>query len=128
MQNNAPPGAGLGAIVLGFVVVAIGMSNGWVSGYAINPARDLGPRLALWCVGYGKNLWTDFWYWWLLGVSCAFSGQHSEPSLTLLGSQPIAGTIVGGIGGALLYDLLIFTGPGRCVALCHEPPELHDRN
>lgn len=94
-ENNAPPGAGLGAIVLGFVVVAIGMSNGWVSGYAINPARDLGPRLALWCVGYGKNLWTDFWYWWLLG--------------------PIAGTIVGGIGGALLYDLLIFTGPGSPV-------------
>ncbi|GAA5874273.1 hypothetical protein JCM3774_000927 [Rhodotorula dairenensis] len=94
-ENNAPPGAGLGAIVLGFVVVAIGMSNGWVSGYAINPARDIGPRLALWCVGYGKNLWTDFWYWWLLG--------------------PIAGTLVGGIGGALLYDLLIFTGPGSPV-------------
>lgn len=71
-QNNAPPGAGLGAIVLGFVVVAIGMSNGWVSGYAINPARDIGPRLALWCVGYGKNLWTDFWYWWLLGVRLPF--------------------------------------------------------
>lgn len=106
--------------MLGFVVVAIGMSNGWVSGYAINPARDLGPRLALWCVGYGKNLWTDFWWWWLLGVSCAFSGRYSEPLLTRIFSQPIAGTIVGGIGGALLYDLLIFTGPGRCVALCHE--------
>ncbi|BGP53934.1 hypothetical protein JCM8202v2_001506 [Rhodotorula sphaerocarpa] len=94
-ENNAPPGAGIGAIVLGFVVVSIGMSNGWVSGYAINPARDLGPRIALSCLGYSSGLWTDYWWWWLLG--------------------PICGPVVGGIAGALAYDLLIFTGPGSPV-------------
>ncbi|GJN88474.1 hypothetical protein Rhopal_001440-T1 [Rhodotorula paludigena] len=91
-ENNAPPGAGLGAIVLGFVVVAIGMSNGWISGYAINPARDLGPRLALWCLGYGMKLWHHDHWWWIVG--------------------PICGPLVGGIAGALAYDILIFTGPG----------------
>ncbi|GAA5863873.1 hypothetical protein JCM1840_005798 [Sporobolomyces johnsonii] len=94
-ENNAPPGAGLGAIVLGFVVTAIGMSNGWVSGYAINPARDFGPRLALWCVGYGLELWTHNDWWWIVG--------------------PICGTLVGALGGCFAYDLCIFTGPGSPV-------------
>ncbi|GAA6026956.1 hypothetical protein JCM8097_005993 [Rhodosporidiobolus ruineniae] len=94
-ENNAPPGAGLGAIVLGFVVTAIGMSNGWISGYAINSARDLGPRLALWCVGYGTKLWHHDQWWWLVGAVC--------------------GPLVGGIAGALAYDICIFTGPGSPV-------------
>lgn len=37
---------GLNPLILGFLVVAIGMSFGPTTGYAINPARDLGPRLA----------------------------------------------------------------------------------
>ncbi|GAA5957964.1 hypothetical protein JCM21900_005570 [Sporobolomyces salmonicolor] len=94
-ENNAPPGAGLGAIVLGFVVTAIGMSNGWVSGYAINPARDFGPRLALWCVGYGLKLWTHNDWWWIVG--------------------PICGTLIGALAGCFTYDLCIFTGPGSPV-------------
>ncbi|GAA5833262.1 hypothetical protein JCM11251_005188 [Rhodosporidiobolus azoricus] len=94
-ENNAPPGAGLGAIVLGFVVVAIGMSNGWISGYAINSARDLGPRLALWVLGYGIKLWHHDDWWWLTGAIC--------------------GPIVGSIAGALAYDICIFTGPGSPV-------------
>ncbi|GAA6062008.1 hypothetical protein JCM10212_006083 [Sporobolomyces blumeae] len=94
-ENNAPPGAGLGAIVLGFVVVAIGMSNGWVSGYAINPARDLGPRFALWVVGYGTKVWTHDDCWWIFG--------------------PILGPLAGSLGGCLTYDLLIFSGPGSPV-------------
>ncbi|GAA5888183.1 hypothetical protein JCM6882_000312 [Rhodosporidiobolus microsporus] len=94
-ENNAPPGAGLGAIVLGFIVVAIGMSNGWISGYAINIARDLGPRLALWSLGYGVKLWHHNDWWWLSGAIC--------------------GPIVGGIAGAFAYDACIFTGPGSPV-------------
>ncbi|GAA5947353.1 hypothetical protein JCM3765_001637 [Sporobolomyces pararoseus] len=94
-ENNAPPGAGLGAIVLGFVVVAIGMSNGWVSGYAINPARDIGPRFALWAVGYGTQVWTHDDCWWIFG--------------------PLLGPLVGSVGGCLAYDMLIFNGPGSPV-------------
>lgn len=60
--------------------------------YAINPARDFGPRLALWCLGYGTQLWTHDSWWWLIG--------------------PICGTLVGSIIGALLYDACIYCGPG----------------
>ncbi|ORY58680.1 aquaporin-like protein [Leucosporidium creatinivorum] len=91
-ENNAPPGAGLGALVLGFVVTAIGMSMGWISGYAINVARDFGPRLALWCIGYGTKLWTHDACWWLVG--------------------PICGTILGALAGCFIYDLMVFTGGG----------------
>src|SRR6266704_2772653 len=45
--NEAPIGLGtLGALPVGLLVFAIGLSLGGTTGYAINPARDLGPRLA----------------------------------------------------------------------------------
>ncbi|ORY73092.1 aquaporin-like protein [Leucosporidium creatinivorum] len=94
-ENNAPPGAGLGALILGLVVISIGMSMGWISSYAINPARDFGPRLALWALGYGKLLWTHDQWWWLVG--------------------PIAGTTVGSLIGCLAYDICIFVGAGSPV-------------
>ena len=57
-RNNA---AGpLGPIVVGFLVMALGMAFGLNAGYAINPARDLGPRLAhalLPIAGKGSSGW-----------------------------------------------------------------------
>jgi glycerol uptake facilitator protein len=44
-ELNVPPGANLGPLMIGLVVVAIGMSFGGMHGYPINPARDFGPRL-----------------------------------------------------------------------------------
>ncbi|GAC95265.1 hypothetical protein PHSY_002840 [Pseudozyma hubeiensis SY62] len=89
-ETNAPPSDGLSALVLGFVVVMIGMSFGWPTSYAISPSRDLGPRLFLYMVGYGKELWTHNDYWWIYG--------------------PQAGCFAGALFGALLYDLAVFTG------------------
>ncbi|SPO26602.1 related to channel protein [Ustilago trichophora] len=89
-ETNAPPSDGLSALVLGFVVVMIGMSFGWPTSYAISPSRDLGPRLFLYMVGYGKELWTHNSCWWIYG--------------------PQVGCFTGGPMGALLYDLAIFTG------------------
>ena len=43
---NALPGSNMAPFIIGLIVVAIGISFGGMNGYAINPARDFGPRLA----------------------------------------------------------------------------------
>jgi glycerol uptake facilitator len=73
---------GLQPLLVGILVVGIGLSLGGPTGYAINPARDLGPRLAhavLPIAGKGDS---DWGYAWI----------------------PIIGPIVGGIAGAVLYS------------------------
>ncbi|NUS10990.1 MAG: aquaporin family protein [Streptomyces sp.] len=95
---NTPPGANLGAFVIGLIVVAIGMAYGANAGYAINPARDLGPRLASYITGYG-TAWRDQWgnlYWWV----------------------PIAGPLVGGVLGGALYKLFV----GRFLPVAERQP------
>ncbi|WP_327065183.1 aquaporin family protein [Kitasatospora sp. NBC_01250] len=85
--RNSAPQANLGGVVIGFLIVAIGMSFGTAAGYAINPARDLGPRLASYLTGY-DHAWRDQYghlYFWV----------------------PIVGPLVGGLIGAALYRLLV---------------------
>jgi glycerol uptake facilitator protein len=94
---NTPPGANLAAVVIGLIVVAIGMAWGTDAGYAINPARDFGPRLASFITGY-HTAWRDQYgnlYFWV----------------------PIVGPLVGGLAGAALYRILVspflpVPGPG----------------
>ncbi len=79
-------GPGLAALLVGFLVWGIGLSLGGPTGYAINPARDLGPRIAhavLPIAGKGDSDWA---YCWI----------------------PVVGPIVGGILGALAYNA-VFT-------------------
>lgn len=85
---NAPPGAGMNAFIIGLVIVVLSIAFGWNTGLAMNPVRDFGPRLALFALGYGKELFTDG-YWF---------------KVAWLG--PITGAILGGF----LYDAAIFTG------------------
>lgn len=74
---------GLGPILVGLVVVAIGMSFGGLHGYAINPARDFGPRVFTVLAGFKNNGLTDgTMVWWV----------------------PIVGPLVGGVLGAAVYD------------------------
>jgi major intrinsic protein len=68
-ERNQPPRANLAPLIAGFVVVAIGISFGANAGYAINPARDFGPRLFAAIAGWDKvalpgdygNVNTCFW-------------------------------------------------------------------
>lgn len=53
-KNNGPPPPGLVPLVLFITVLGIGASLGFQTGYAINPARDLGPRILTSMVGYGS--------------------------------------------------------------------------
>ncbi|EGX55705.1 MIP family channel protein [Streptomyces zinciresistens K42] len=89
--RNTAVKANLGPLVIGFVVAAIGMSYGANAGYAINPARDFGPRLFTWIAG-----WKDL----------AFPGSLSG-SFSAYWWIPIVGPLVGGVIGVLLYDLFI---------------------
>ncbi|MFB7738027.1 MIP/aquaporin family protein [Streptomyces sp. NPDC056112] len=89
--RNTAVKANLGPLVIGFVVAAIGFSYGANAGYAINPARDFGPRLFTFFAGWGDlalpgSLAGSFsHYWWI----------------------PIVGPLVGGVVGVLVYDLFI---------------------
>lgn len=87
MQNNLPEvGMGsLGAFPVAMLIVALGMSLGGTTGYAINPARDLAPRLAhalLPIKGKGSSDWAYSWV-------------------------PVLGPIIGGFLAAVLYCLIL---------------------
>jgi glycerol uptake facilitator protein len=89
-EFNQPVRANLAPLAVGAVVVAIGLSFGANAGYAINPARDFGPRLFAWIAGWGK---------------VAIPGDYGNVSGFLW--IPIVGPIVGGLIGAYVYDLAI---------------------
>ncbi len=79
---NQPSGP-MTPLLVGLVVVAIGMSFGGMHGYAINPARDFGPRLFTVAAGFRNNGLTDgSLVWWV----------------------PIAGPLLGGLLGGAIYD------------------------
>jgi glycerol uptake facilitator protein len=86
--RNLVPNSGLDTgfapFLVGILVWAIGLSLGGPTGYAINPARDLGPRIAhflLPIAGKGDSDWSYAWV-------------------------PVVGPIIGGVLGALTFNAL----------------------
>lgn len=73
-------------ILVGAAVVLIGMTFGMNAGYAINPARDFGPRLFTAIAGWGGEVFTAGNGWWWV---------------------PIVGPLIGGVLGGYAYDLCI---------------------
>ncbi|XP_039330715.2 aquaporin-7 isoform X4 [Saimiri boliviensis] len=57
-QENNPALPGTQALVIGILVVTIGMSLGMNTGYAINPSRDLPPRIFTFIAGWGKQVFS----------------------------------------------------------------------
>ncbi|MDO0926719.1 MIP/aquaporin family protein [Streptomyces sp. TG1A-8] len=90
LRNQAVK-ANLGPLLVGFAVAAIGMSYGANAGYAINPARDFGPRLLTYAAGWD---------------SLAFPGSVSG-AFSAYWWIPIVGPLIGGVIGVLVYDLFI---------------------
>lgn len=75
---------GLNPIVIGLIIVSVGLSLGGTTGFAINPARDLGPRIAHFVLpihGKGNSDWSYAWI-------------------------PVVGPLVGGLLGAWVYNLI----------------------
>jgi glycerol uptake facilitator protein len=87
---NTPVKANLAPLAVGLVVVGIGVSFGANAGYAINPARDLGPRLLAWIEGW---------------KSVAVPGDY--PNVNFYTWVPIVGPLIGGALGAVLYDFAV---------------------
>ncbi|XP_071322790.1 aquaporin-3-like isoform X2 [Trachinotus anak] len=71
-NNPIPPG--LEAFTVGFVVLVIGLSMGYNSGYAVNPARDLGPRVFTALAGWGGEVFTAYTYWFFVPICAPFLG------------------------------------------------------
>ena len=86
--GNFAPGSdlakGFGPVLVGVIIWAIGLSLGGPTGFAINPARDLGPRIAHTVLPIPGKGSSDWGYAWI----------------------PIAGPIIGGVLGALMYKLV----------------------
>ena len=82
-QRKDGPPAWLLPPLIGALVVAIGVAFGFIAGYAINPARDFGPRLFTAVAGWGGAVFTAGNGWWWV---------------------PIVGPTIGGVIGAVFYD------------------------
>lgn len=66
LKDDANLGAGnLVPLGLFFLIFGLGATLGWETGYAINLARDFGPRLFTYCVGYGHEVWSagNYYFW-----------------------------------------------------------------
>lgn len=88
--NNNPVPAGMNGLILLFVIVGLGAALGTETAYCLNPARDLGPRIAAAVYGYPSTIWTyrhGYFFW-----------------------TAILGPICGALFGCFTYDLLIFNG------------------
>ncbi|XP_028851859.1 aquaporin-3a isoform X1 [Denticeps clupeoides] len=72
---NNPIPQGLEAFTVGFVVLVVGLSMGLNSGYAVNPARDFGPRLFTAIAGWGGEVFTNRNGWFLVPIFAPFLGS-----------------------------------------------------
>jgi len=83
--RNQPVQGNLNPLIIGLLIVAIGASFGLNTGYAINPARDFGPRLWMAIVSGGESFSVNNFYFWI----------------------PIVAPLAGGVVGAFIYDFTI---------------------
>jgi len=88
VRNLAPTG-NVAPLIVGLLVAVIGMAFGFNSGYAINPARDFGPRLFTLVGGWGPQVLVagNYWFW-----------------------IPVVAPLLGGIWGGWVYDRLVGAG------------------
>ncbi|CAM3747593.1 aquaporin [Rouxiella silvae] len=98
--NGVPRGA-LAPLLIGLLIAVIGASMGPLTGFALNPARDFGPKLFAYFAGWGK---------------VAFTGARDIPYFLV----PIFGPLVGACLGAVGYKALISNHLPQTVAAAEE--------
>src|SRR3989442_12206333 len=95
-ERNAPAPTGLVPVVVGLLVLLIGATYGFNSGYAINPARDFGPRLFTAIAGWGGDVFRAGNAWWWVPIAA-----------------PCIGGVLGGLGFCSCVGELVFA-PVAC--------------
>ncbi len=85
-QRNVAAPAWTGPVFVAALVVAIGVAFGLNAGYAINPARDFGPRLFTALAGWGGGVFAANGGWWWV---------------------PIVGPAIGAVLGGFVYDACV---------------------
>jgi len=91
--NNSGVVAGVAPLLVGLLVVGIGLTLGGTTGYAINPARDLGPRIAHFLLPVPNKGSSDWNYSWI----------------------PVVGPLVGGALGYLVYNAVFLDTIGAAL-------------
>ena len=100
--NTVAPTANSGALIIGLLVATIGASAGYLEAWAINPARDFGPRLFAWLLGWDASAFPGKdGYWWV----------------------PIVAPLIGGVVGGGAHHLLIRPFLPRTLKTPLEPAE-----
>ncbi|KAG6572562.1 putative aquaporin [Phytophthora cinnamomi] len=85
-KRNRPAGPVGAPFAFCLMIMALGMAFGMNTGYAVNPARDFGPRLFTFCAGWGSKVFTTrSYYFWI----------------------PLVADSLGGVCGAGLYRVLV---------------------
>ncbi|XP_004073758.3 aquaporin-10 [Oryzias latipes] len=105
-QRNTPVPDAVQPVLVGLLVLVIGVSMGSNCGYALNPARDLGPRLFTYIAGWGADVFKAGGGWWWV---------------------PIVGPCAGALLGTLIYQLMVGVHhpplPSECQTSCEEATE-----
>ncbi|BCQ37116.1 MULTISPECIES: MIP/aquaporin family protein [Erwinia] len=96
-DGNGLPRGPMAPLLIGFLIAIIGAAMGPLTGFALNPARDFGPKLFAWVAGWGN---------------VAFTGARDIPYFLV----PIFGPLIGASLGAFGYRALIANNlPGKVV-------------
>ncbi|WP_455815002.1 MIP/aquaporin family protein [Pseudomonas graminis] len=96
-DGNGLPRGPMAPLLIGFLIAIIGAAMGPLTGFALNPARDFGPKLFAWVAGWGN---------------VAFTGARDIPYFLV----PIFGPLIGASLGAFGYRTLIANNlPGKVV-------------
>jgi len=97
--------AGFAPLIVFLTLLGINISFGMQTGSAVNPARDLGPRIMTAMVGYGSEVFnyrSQYWIW-----------------------SPILGSFCGGLVACFIYDVLIYIGPESPINRPNEAARRH---
>ena len=98
-SKNAAPGSNLGGLLIGLLVALIGACFGPLTGFAMNAARDFGPRLFATLAGWGSDAMTGY----------AVNSHLSLPYFLV----PLIAPIIGACIGAAVYKYVIAVALSR---------------